>query len=95
MVQFQLLHICTQCFKVLDVSSCMYVALRRTPGILGVPCPCSFGFYSRVKVIFGGCPLDVPCLKHVNLFSDVTSLNDALTSSVMSQHPACVDHMTF
>ena len=37
---------------------------------------------------------DTPCLKHVILFSNVTSFNDAVTSYVMSQHHMCIGHMT-
>ena len=73
----------------------LYVALRGTPGVLDVPCPCSFGFYGCFKVIFRGCALDAPCPKHINLFSDVTSLNDAVMSSMTSQCCACIGHVTF
>ena len=38
---------------------------------------------------------DVAHPKCIILFADVTSLNDAVTSYVMSQHPVCIDHMTF
>ena len=38
--------------------------------------------------------MDTPCLKHVILFVDVMSFNDAMTSYVMSQHCTCVGHMT-
>ena len=73
----------------------MCVALCRTPSILGVLWPCFFGFTAIFGAIDGVCTLDTLHLKHVNLFSDVTLLNDAVMSSVMSQHAACIDHMTF
>ena len=38
---------------------------------------------------------DVLCPKCINLFQDVTSFNDAVTSSVMLQCCACGDHVTF
>ena len=38
--------------------------------------------------------VDMVHLKHVILFVDITSLNDAVTSYVMSQHCMCVGHMT-
>ena len=44
--------------------------------------------------ILGRCALDVVRLKHVILFADVTSLNDAVMSYVTSQHHTCVGHVT-
>ena len=44
--------------------------------------------------ILGGCTLDVACLKHIILFVDITSLNDAVMSYATSQHRTCIGHVT-
>ena len=44
--------------------------------------------------ILGKCTLDVVHPKHVILFVNVTSLNDAVTSYVMSQCHTCIGHVT-
>ena len=43
----------------------------------------------------GGRASDAVCPKRVILFADITSLNGAVTSYVMSQHCTCIGHMTF
>ena len=45
--------------------------------------------------ILGGCALDTALPKHIILFTDVTLLNSAVTSYVMSQQCMCIGHMTF
>ena len=52
-------------------------------------------FYSHFKAIFGGHTSDTPHLKHIILFSNVTSLKGAVTSYMMSQHCMCIGHMIF
>ena len=72
--------------------SLIYVVLCRTPGALGVLLPC----YSCLSMaILGGHALDAVRSKHVILFANVMSLNNAVTSHVMSQHHTCIGHMTF
>ena len=45
--------------------------------------------------ILGGRASDRAHPKHVILFANVMSFNDAVTSYVMSQHHMCIGHMTF
>ena len=45
--------------------------------------------------ILGGHISDTVCPKHIILFADITSLNDAVTSYVMSQCHTCNGHVTF
>ena len=73
----------------------VYVALRRTPGALGILWPW-FSYSTAIFwAIFCGRTLDALHPKHVILFLDVTSLMSAVTSCVMSQHRTCISHMTF
>ena len=69
----------------------IYVASHGTPGALGVPYPIHHVIYGR---FLRKCASDTLCLKHVILFVDVTSFNDAVTSYVTSQHCTCIGHMT-
>ena len=71
-----------------------YVALRRAPGALGVPLPHYSYLVWPFKAILGRHALDTVHLKRVILFADVTSLNDAVMSCVMSQHRMCAGHMS-
>ena len=64
------------------------VALRRTTGSMVL-------WLFLCNFLGGGCTLDAPRLKCVILFSDITSLDDAVMSCVMSQHCSCIGHMTF
>ena len=45
--------------------------------------------------ILGGHALDMARPKYIILFANVTSLNDTVTSYVVSQHYTCISHMTF
>ena len=52
---------------------------------------CLWPFYT----ILGGHTLDTARLKCIILFADITSLNNAVTSYVMSQCRMCSGHVTF
>ena len=51
--------------------------------------------YGCFRQFWGGCASDVAHPKRIILFADVTSLKDAVTSYVMSQHRMCIGHVTF
>ena len=67
---------------------------HRTPGTLGVPYHINHVNYSHFGLFLRRHASDMPCLKHVILFVDVASFNDAVTSYVMSQHCMCIGHVT-
>ena len=70
------------------------VVLCSAPGALGGPYCINHINYSHSGLFLRRCALDVQCLKHVILFVDVTSFNDAVITYVMSQCCTCVGHMT-
>ena len=71
-----------------------YVASRSTPCALGGPYRINHINYSHFGVFLRRHTLDAPRLKHIILFVDVMSFNDAATSYVMSQHHTCIGHVT-
>ena len=58
-------------------------------------CHVTLVFLQPFWAILGGRALDMVCPKHIILFANVTLLNDAVTSYVMSQCHTCVGHVTF
>ena len=51
--------------------------------------------YGRFRQFCDGCALDVAHLKLVILFANITSLNSAVMSYVMSECHTCIGHVTF
>ena len=51
-------------------------------------------FLRPLWAVLGRCASDTACPKRVILFANATSLNDAVTSYVMSQCCMCIGHMT-
>ena len=72
----------------------IYVASRGTPGTLGGPYRINHVNYSHFGVFLRRRASDMPCLKRVILFVDITSFNDAVTLYMMSQCRTCVGHVT-
>ena len=72
----------------------IYVVSCGTPGTLGGPYCINHINYSCFGVILRRHALDMPRLKHVILFVNVTSFNNTVTSYVMSQCHMCIGHMT-
>ena len=70
------------------------VASHGTPGALGGPYHVNYINYSHMGVFYRRCASDTPRLKHVILFVDVMSFNDAMTSYMMSWHCTCIGYMT-
>ena len=64
------------------------------PSTLGVPYYICHIKYDCFRLFLRRCASDMPCLKRVILFVDVTSFSNAVTSHVMSQHHMCIGHMT-
>ena len=65
------------------------------PALWVYRCRITHVFSRPFWVILGGCTLDAACPKCIILFADVTSLNDAVTSYVMSWHHTYIGHVTF
>ena len=82
-----LVHICTYVAHIC-VASC------GTPGALGGSYRINHINYSCSGLFLRRRALDMLCLKHVILFVDVTSFNDAVMSYVTSQHYRCVGYVT-
>ena len=72
----------------------IYVASHRAPSTLGVPYHINHVNYGHFRLLLRRCTLDALCLKHIILFVDVTSFNDAVMSYMMSQCHTCIGHMT-
>ena len=70
------------------------VASCRTPGTLGGPYCINQVNYGHFGVVLRRRALDMPCLKRVILFVNVTSFNNAVMSYVTSQHHICIGHVT-
>ena len=70
------------------------VASHGTPGTLGGPYHINHINYGHSGLFLRRLASYVPHLKHVILFVDVTSFNNAVMSYVMSQHCTCIGHMT-
>ena len=64
------------------------------PGALSVPYRIYHVNYGHFRQFLRRCALDMPCLKHVILFVDITSFDDAVMSSMTSQHCTCIGHVT-
>ena len=64
--------------------------------VLWVYCCCiTLVFLRPFWAILGGCASDAARLNCIILFANVTSLNNAVTSYVMSQCHMCFGHVTF
>ena len=50
--------------------------------------------YGHFRQFWGGCSLDVVCLKRIILFANIMSLKGTVMSQT-SQHHTCIGHMTF
>ena len=72
----------------------IYVALRTTPSTLGGPYGINHTNYDHFGVFSRRHGSDMPCLKCVISFVEVTSFNDAMMSYMMSWHCTCIGHMT-
>ena len=70
------------------------MALHGTPGTLDVPYHINHINYGHFRLFLRRCASDMLCLKHVILFVDVMSFDDAVTSYMMSQCHTCIGHMT-
>ena len=59
-------------------------------------CRCHIGhiIYGCFGPFLGAHALDMLCLRHIILFVNVTSFDDAVMSYVTSQHCTCIGHMT-
>ena len=87
---------CTGC-KMLTVVQCylyMWHCMEH-PALWVYHCHITLVVFLRpFWAILGGHTLDTVHPKHIILFANVTSLNDAEMSYVMSQHCTCIGHVT-
>ena len=87
-------HIRIMTFYIIRIISYIYVALHGTPSTLGVPYHINHIIYIHFRPFLRRHALDMLHLKHVILFVNVTSFDDAVTSYMTSQHCRCIGHMT-
>ena len=64
------------------------------PSTLGVPYHINHINYGHFSLSLRRHTSDMPCLKRVILFANITSFNDAVMSYITSQCCMCVGHMT-
>ena len=72
----------------------IHVVLRGTPGALGGPYHINHVNYGCSGLFLRRCTSEALHLKHIILFVDVTSSNNAVTSYMMSQCHICIGHVT-